>query len=37
MKDGQPHMQLVGDPLDVKMFEFTEWELDEDNSTNYIA
>lgn len=28
---------LIGDPLDVKMFECTEWILDEENTTNTIA
>jgi cation-transporting ATPase 13A3/4/5 len=36
-KDGKIEMNLVGDPLDVKMFECTEWILDEENTTEFIA
>ena len=28
---------LIGDPLDVKMFECTKWVLDEENTTNTIS
>ena len=30
-------MILVGDPLDVEMFQCTEWILDEENTTEFIA
>lgn len=30
-------MMLVGDPLDVEMFQCTEWILDEENTTEFIA
>ena len=31
------HDQYIGDPLDIKMFEYTKWKLEEPRDSHYLA